>query len=33
MLYGMLLVDKITYIHLCSKELVLLALIKYEQRN
>ena len=33
MLYGMLLIDKITYIYIRSKELVLLALIKYEQRN
>ena len=33
MLYGMLLIDKITYTYIRSKELVLLALIKYEQRN
>ena len=33
MLYGMLLIDKITYTYIHSKELVLLALIKYEQRN
>ena len=31
MFYGMLLIDKITYTR--SKELVPLALIKYEQRN
>ena len=28
--YGMLLIDKITYIYIRSKELVPLALIKYE---
>ena len=33
MLYGMLLIDKITYNYIRSKELVLLALIKFEQRN
>ena len=32
MLYGMLLIDK-NYMHFRSKELVLLALIKYEQIN
>ena len=30
MLYGMLLIDKISYTQVRSKELVLLALIKYE---
>ena len=30
MLYGMLLIDKVTYIYIRSKELVLLALTKYE---
>ena len=33
MLYGMLLIDKITYTYVRSKELEPLALIKYEQRN
>ena len=33
MLYGMLLIDKITYTYIRSKELVPLALIKYEQHN
>ena len=33
MLYGMLLIDKITYIYIRSKELVPLTLIKYEQHN
>ena len=33
MLYGMLLIDKVTYTYVRSKELVPLALIKYEQRN
>ena len=33
MLYGMLSIDKITYIYIRSKELVLLTLVKYEQRN
>ena len=33
MLYGMLLIDKITYTYIRSKELVLFALIKYEQHN
>ena len=32
MLYGMLLIDK-NYVHLRSKEIVLLALVKYEQIN
>ena len=30
MLYGMLLIDKITYTYIRSNELVLLGLIKYE---
>ena len=33
MLYGTLLIDKITYTYVRSKELVRLALIKYEQRD
>ena len=33
MLHGMHLIDKITYTYIRSKELVPLALIKYEQRN
>ena len=33
MLYGMLLIDKIMCTYVRSKELVPLALIKYEQRN
>ena len=33
MLYGMLLSDKITYSYIRSKEIVPLALIKYEQHN
>ena len=33
MLYGMLLIDKITYSYIRSKEIVPLALIKYEQHN
>ena len=33
MLYGMFLINKMTYIYIRSKELVPLALVKYEQRN
>ena len=33
MLYGMLLIDKITCTYIRSKEVVPLVLIKYEQRN
>ena len=33
MLYGMLLINKITRTYIRFKELVLLTLIKYEQRN